>query len=259
MGATYHATAIVLRREPWRDSGRIYTLYTREWGKILAVGRGTAKTLSKLGPHLEPFSLVEVHIAHGRRLETLAGAVLRRAPDALVESESRHAAAAFFAEAADHFVKWSERDERLWSLFDGFLAEVALVDDADVPTLLSSFVWRFMDCLGYRPALDSCVSCRVDVTFGGGLFLPTKGTILCANCRPEERHLTAAMPVRPDQLTAIANHLTPQPVPLGTGTQGSGTLEPGLAFLEAHLDRPLNSLPIIRNLLLADRKVPDMV
>lgn len=267
MGATYHATAIVLRREPWKDSARMYTLYTREWGKILAVGRGTAKTLSKLGPHLEPYSLVEAHIARGRRIETLAGAVMKRVPDALVQSEARHVAAAFFAEAADHFVKWSERDERLWNLFETYLGDISSATDEQVPTHLANFAWRLMDALGYRPALDECISCKSDVQFGGGLFLPARGVILCSSCRPDERHLTAAMPLHAKELAIISNHLKSVPASKQAfeGWHQNGEQVPasvlgsGLAFLEAHLDRPLNSLPIVRSLILERLTVPSVV
>jgi DNA repair protein RecO (recombination protein O) len=65
--STYHARGIVLRRETWRDAARLYTVYTREAGKLLAIGRGTRKALSKLGAHLEPYTLVDLHLARGRR------------------------------------------------------------------------------------------------------------------------------------------------------------------------------------------------
>jgi DNA repair protein RecO (recombination protein O) len=241
MGATYHATAIILRREPWRDSARLYTLYTREWGKLLAVGRGTAKSTSKLGAHLEPFTLTEVHLAKGRRLETLCGAVLMRASEPLVADSARHAAVSLFAEAVDHLVKWNERDERLWNLFDAFLIELSDSDDTD--GVLARFVWRFMDGLGYRPAYENCASCRTDVTFGGGLFLPAKGVVLCASCRPHESDLFGALPLRSDELRALAESLSEDSMASPTHRVA---LAAGLAFLEAHLDRPLNSLPIVR-------------
>ena len=262
MGATYHATAIILRREPWRDSARLYTLYTREWGKLLAVGRGTSKSTSKLGAHLEPFTLSEVHLAKGRRLETLCGAILIRASEALVENPERHAAVSLFAEAVDHLVKWNERDERLWSLFDGFLAELAESDDSE--SVLARFVWRFMDRLGYRPAFEHCASCRTDVIFGGGLFLPTKGVVLCASCRPHESDLFGALPLRSEDLQTLNRGLSLwghtsaefkaesdsldgfSSEGLSLWGQSPALLEAGLAFLEAHLDRPLNSLPIVR-------------
>lgn len=241
MGATYHATAIILRREPWRDSARLYTLYTREWGKLLAVGRGTAKSTSKLAAHLEPFTLAEVHLAKGRRLETVCGAVLKRQPEELVADSARHAAASLFAEAVDQLVKWNDRDERLWSLFENFLNELATTDNASAS--LAGFTWRLLERLGYRPALESCAACRTGLD-GGGLFLPLKGVTLCAACRPHERDLAGAQPLRPEALQSIRGGLNDD-----ASTISPATLPAALSFLEVHLDRPLNSLPVVREVL----------
>jgi DNA repair protein RecO (recombination protein O) len=218
---TYSVTAIILKRETWRDTARIYTLFTREHGKILAIGRGTRKTTSKLAAHLEPFSLSELLLARGRKIETICGAVLKRQPEPLAGDERAYVAAAFAAEVVDQLVKAGERDEELWSLIEEHFS--ALASDADAGRMTASFIWSFMERLGYRPKLDACASCEGPAAFGG-LFLPLQGTIICLNCRPGEERLVGALP-------------------LDAGIAG---LSAALAFLEARLDRPLASLSAFR-------------
>lgn len=248
---TYNALAIILRREAYRETARIYTVYTREHGKLLAVGRGTRKLLSKLGPHLEPYSLAELHLANGRKFETLCGAVMRRSPEPLIVDETRHAAAAFVAEAFDHFVKWGERDERLWSLLDAAFSDIQDCPPGHVPHQVGTFVWSFMGALGYRPRLESCAACEGELRTAA-VFLPARGIALCADCRPGERLLVDAEPVDGEILAEIRQFLDRGHVDLVPVSPAA--LRSGLAFIEAHLDRPLMSLPVIREALMPTRK-----
>ncbi len=224
---TYHATGIVLRREAWRESARLYTVYTREAGKLLAVGRGTRKILSKLAAHLEPYSAADLFLAKGRKLETVCGAMMTRSPEAFAGDPSRHAAAAFVADAVDHFVKFGERDERLWDLIDRFFAECGFVPVEQIRERLGGFVWDFMSRLGYQPKLGECSECGRDIRAEVVRFMPAGGTATCRECPESERALAGAV-------------LMPAAAP---------SFEGALSFLEAHLDRPLASLPILKALL----------
>lgn len=225
---TYHATGIVLRREAWRESARLYTIYTREAGKVLAVGRGTRKILSKLAAHLEPYSSVEVLLARGRKTEVVCGAAMIRSPEALAADERRHLAAAFVAETVDQLVKMGERDEWLWSLIDGFFNDSRFISADRIGHGLSGFLWRFMSHLGYHPKLEECSECGRDVRAEAVRFLPVRGTAVCRACPLPERELVGAV-------------LMPAAAPTFAGA---------LSFLEAHLDRPLASLPAVKSLLL---------
>lgn len=226
MGTTYHVRALVLKREPWRESARLYTFYTREHGKVLAVGRGTRKLLSKLGPHLEPYSAVDLHLARGRRLETVCGASMTRSSEAFSADEHRHLAAAFIAEAADQLIRRGERDETMWDLLEGAFAGLAVLPAAAASARLEDFIWAFMDRLGYRPKLDACLSCARPLFREPVRFLPLHGAAACAACHLPERDLVGAVILRP----------------------GEPSLEAALAFLEARLDRPLATLPAVRAL-----------
>jgi DNA repair protein RecO (recombination protein O) len=240
--STYHARAIVLRRETWRDAARLYTLYTREGGKLLAVGRGTRKLLSKLGPHLEPFTLVDLHLARGRKLDTLCGAILARSPEPLVADDRRYAAASFVAEALDHFVKLGERDEELWRLIESWYADAAVLPEERLMPRLSVFVWRLLSHLGYHPKLDECCECGKDLRYEHSRFLPARGSAACRICPLDERALVGSEALDGAAHAEIMSVLGgAPPLPLH-----QATIRASFALLEAQLDRPLTSLPILR-------------
>jgi len=250
MSSTYHVRGIVLRRETWRDAARMYTVYTREAGKLLAVGRGTRKVLSKLGPHLEPYGLVDLHVARGRRTETLCGAIMVRPPDPLASDDRRYLAAAFTAEMIDHFVKTGDPDPELWRLIEAWFADLASVPRERVDARLSAFVWRFMARLGYRPKLDACSECGRPIRFGEARFLPVPGTASCGACVLDERALAGCETLTQRSVEAICRTLD-DAAPAPSSVEGAAFAS-ALSFMEARLDRPLSSLPLVRAMMKAE-------
>lgn len=243
---TFHTEGIILRRDTWRETGRMYVIYTREAGKVLAVGRGTRKILSKLAAHLEPYSRAELFLARGRRHETVAGAKLTRASEPFVEDDIRHVAASFVAEVFDQLVKWGDRDERLWELLDGFYGGLADAEADTVPATVAGYLWRFMDALGYGPRLHECLICEKPPSPQGIWFMPTSGSVSCRTCRPDERSLIAAEPVDAAGVEEIRSFL------YGDGVEGVSSptaVRAAHLFLEAHLDRPLMTQPLLRELM----------
>ena len=240
--STYHARAIVLRRETWRDSARLYTFYTREGGKLLAIGRGTRKLLSKLGSHLEPFTLVDLHLARGRKLDTVCGAIMARSPEPLVLEDARYVATSFAAEAIDHFVKLGERDDELWRLIESWFADAAVLPEDRLMPRLSVFVWRLLSHLGYHPKLEECCECGKDVRYEATRFLPARGSAACRLCPLDERALVGSEMLESHAHTEILSVLSGAPsLPIHPAT-----VRAALSLLEAQLDRPLTSLPLLR-------------
>lgn len=243
---TYHTEGIILKRETWRETGRMYVIYTKEAGKLLAIGRGTRKVLSKLAAHLEPYTTADLFIARGRRYETLAGANMTRSPEPLVQDDTRHVTASFFTEVLDHFVKWGQKDDELWDLLNGFLQDLEHISEEQIQYRLAGFLWEFMDHLGYGPILDQCSVCETENLQGAVWFLPISGAVACRTCRPEERSLVGAELIDMQALRELRDFLAD---PEKKEVMSPATIRAGHIFVEVHLDRSLTSLPILRTVL----------
>ncbi|MBI5466100.1 MAG: recombination protein O N-terminal domain-containing protein, partial [Candidatus Kerfeldbacteria bacterium] len=76
--STYLTRGFVLRMQPWRENARRCVVLTEGSGKLELVVAGGQKSISKLAPHLQPFSEVELMVAPGQKLDHLAAASLRR-------------------------------------------------------------------------------------------------------------------------------------------------------------------------------------
>src|SRR5438094_9395801 len=97
--ATYRDQAVVLRKLDYGEADRIYTLLTREHGKVGAIAKGVRKTSSKLAHALGLYAHVDLLLAHGRNLDVVAQAALL--PGARLAAEvERSAHAALIAEVA---------------------------------------------------------------------------------------------------------------------------------------------------------------
>ena len=69
---TYLIQGLILKHKDYREADRLITIYSREYGKITALARGTRKISSKLAGSLEPFTLADFMIARGRNFDTIA-------------------------------------------------------------------------------------------------------------------------------------------------------------------------------------------
>src|SRR5579863_8757092 len=60
-----HYTAIILKKQPYKEGDEIITLFTKEGDKIRALAKGVKKPLSKLQQKLQSLFLVNVTLAGG--------------------------------------------------------------------------------------------------------------------------------------------------------------------------------------------------
>ena len=149
--------AIVLRARPLGEADRIYTLLTRERGKVDAVAKGVRRPRSAVAGRLEPLAEVRVALHRGRSLDVITevrtiasywSGLVR--PDAL-------ATASLFAETIDLFCEPELALPEIYALLGAAIAAVAA---SDAPAgLVPRFQLRLLHALGLAPADDACVRC----------------------------------------------------------------------------------------------------
>src|SRR2546423_8554354 len=99
--ATYRDRAVVLRKLDYGEADRIFTLLTRDHGKVGVIAKGARKQASKLGPSLELYGHIDVLLARGRgELDGVAQG--QRVPGYRIAGDmERMAHAALIAELAE--------------------------------------------------------------------------------------------------------------------------------------------------------------
>ncbi len=184
-GRTYKAEGIVLRHGDVGEADRLISLYTPYRGKVRAVAKGARKPTSKLAGHLEQFTHTSVLIARGRNLDIITQAQTVRSFIEVRENLRLVLYASYAVELVDRFTELEHENRPLYNLLYAMLAHLGKARRLD--TALRAFELSALDLLGYRPRLDTCVSCgRVLAAVTNG-FSANAGGVLCPLCRHKEK------------------------------------------------------------------------
>ena len=172
--------AIVLRHRRLGEADRIVTLLTPGHGKRDAVAKGALRPRSRLAGHLEPLSLVELVLAHGRTLDIVTQAESRRLFPELHASLERLAAALYLLELTDRLtVERQEPD----AVFDLLLAALGRLERGDGLHLVSrTFELALLEAAGFRPEWERCVACQRALAADGAAWSALAGGVLCRSC-----------------------------------------------------------------------------
>ncbi|HEY6007702.1 MAG TPA: DNA repair protein RecO [Geobacteraceae bacterium] len=235
--------AIVLATMDYREADRLVTLFTRELGKVRGVARGAKRSVRRFGGALELFARSSVELVPVEGLCRLQGADLQTLYPGIRRDLARIAYAGYAAELVDSLVPEGVPYPRIFRLLTTYLQH--LEGSAEVsPSDRRFYEMNLLTILGYRPALDACGGCGVELSAAGRVFVGPAGQLLCERCGRGGR------PVATSTLLLLRRCLV-------SGRFGSVVFAPPeLAeagsfldlLLDTHLHRPLKSLAFLREM-----------
>lgn len=172
--------AIVLRARPLGEADRVYTLLTRERGKVDAVAKGARRARSSVGGRLEPLAEVRVALHKGRSLDVITEVrTIVSYWDGLVRPDAL-ATASLFAETVDLFCEPELELPEIYALLGGAIGAVAA---SEAPaSLVPRFQLRLLHALGLAPADDVCVRCGGSFAEHGAWLDLEAGGLGCERC-----------------------------------------------------------------------------
>jgi len=188
----YRTEAIILKKEERAEADQIFTIFTRDFGKIEILGRGIRKIKSKLRAGMEQFSLSEIEFIQGKIYKTLTDAVLIDNFPKIKKDLKKLAIAFRISEVFGKLVKGEEPDIKIWNL----LVEVFnKLNDWESEIIYYYFLWNFLSILGYQPELYNCCICQKLIkpagiarqSVAGGeenvYFSAEEGGLICGRCK----------------------------------------------------------------------------
>lgn len=191
MEKTYTTEGIILTRRDHQEFDRIFSIYTKDHGKIEIVGRGTKRIKSKLNSHMNPLYHSKLMVARGRRVDKLAGGNVVDTYSNLYNDSSLlgFTLINYIAEVSDKLIHGELQDERIFNLLK---EEIELLDDEineDHEHHKESMIWfsdifvvKLLDYLGYRPDVYRCTSCYKGILLPENTFNLLSGGIVCEEC-----------------------------------------------------------------------------
>lgn len=206
---SYTVEAIVLKHADWGEADRILTLFTRQQGKIRALGKSVRKIRSRRAGHLEPFVHVTLQLAKSHDIPIITQAETIHPFLPLRDSLTAIGHASYVVELLDKFTY--EEGENL-SLFNLLLKTFErLTQEFDPQMVLRYYEVRLLDYAGFRPELVRCVSCRAELQPEDQFFSPAGGGVLCPRCgRETDARARGAIPISKDALRYL-RHLQRSP------------------------------------------------
>jgi len=228
--------AVVLKSMRYRDTSKIVTFYTNEFGKIRGIAKGARTNKSKFGAALEPLSHVSIILykKEHRDLHLLSQSDILNPHKGILLSLERLRAGLSIIELVNQVTPGEERNGQLFSLLKEMLDAVE-AEEKEPLKYFFAFALRLSALFGFRPNLGSCRSCgralsgfRTDERVA---FQIARGAVICPLC------LRASNSGRTDDFV--------QPVPAELWE--SASMDVGkLRHLEDLLEKPLGDIRTLR-------------
>jgi|SRR3989344_1601569 len=180
MALYYKTEGFVFKQEDRMDADRLFSVFTKDFGRLEIVGKAIRKIDSKLRAGIELFSVCNIEFVEGKNRKTLTDAFLQKKFRALATSPEKLATAHAISETLDHFIKGQEKDHELFAL----LNETFEILERQPKHFLCQqyFLWNAFSALGYRPQLSLCATCNGMLQEDALYFSHKEGGILCENC-----------------------------------------------------------------------------
>jgi DNA repair protein RecO (recombination protein O) len=183
----YRTKGIVLKKEDRGESDQLFTVYAKDFGRILVLGRAIRKISSKLRAGIDIFYLSEIEFIQGKAYKTLTDALVVEKFSNIRRNLGKLKIAHKVAEITVNFLKGEEKDDKLWALL---LDTLNAIDDKELKAkkarlLLYYYIWHFFSLLGYEFQLYHCAICEKKLIAEQLFFNIESGGIVCPKCASE--------------------------------------------------------------------------
>lgn len=239
--------AIVLAVRDYGEADKIVTLFTREHGKVGSIARYAKNSRKRFGGALEIFARLQIRVVLKETISRLESVDVLTVFPRIREDLAKIGYAGYASELVDRLVPEAQPNTRLYRLLASYLEYLnsapAVEDDRRF------FEANLLNILGYRIPLEKCVRCGTPLaSIPDVRFQPLSQDIFCGPCGRNGRKIS------PETLLLLA-------MAMRTGQfgkirfPGSSLPEAGEildASIDAHLNRPLNSLSFLRETVRTD-------
>ena len=183
MAIHYRTQGFVLKKNDLGEADQIFTIFTKDFGKLKILGKAIRKIKSKLRAGVGPFYLSEIEFIQGKNHKTLTDATVITKFENIKQDLEKLEIASQIAEVTDDLIKGEEKDEEIFNLLkESFnkLNNFQLLT-FNFQLIYFFFLWNLLSILGYQIDLYNCANCQKKLTPEKLYFNPEEG-IICEEC-----------------------------------------------------------------------------
>lgn len=205
----HRCTALVIRAADVFNTSRVFTLFTRELGRVEAIAKGSRRLKSPFENGLDLLSICDIVMLHkgNETLDLVTEACLTERFVALQADLPAMYAGCYVAELLNDLTHPHDPHPRL---FDAAVVTLRhLADEKLMWRRLMRFELALLRELGLMPSLELCVHCGNGLQPGGGsgrvAFGLSLGGVLCAECRHGQPHVATMSQSTLQLIRSLAN------------------------------------------------------
>jgi len=182
--------AIVLKSFDYRETSKIATFFTKDYGKVSGVLKGIRKDQKKFGSNIDRFSVNDlVYYRYTRSdLHLISQCDLKQYFFPIRQDYKRNIAANYVTELVDSIMQVEQVNKRIYRLMLDYFT--SLETEKDIDKLIHIFQIKILLLSGFRPHIDSCVKCGRKIK-GRARFSMKAGGLVCSHCPASEASFTA--------------------------------------------------------------------
>ena len=180
----YRTKGFILKKVDSGEADRIFTIFTKEFGKLEILAKAIRKIGSKLRGGMEIFYLSDIEFIQGKTHKTLTDAILIENFLNLRKDLKKLKIAFDISEIVDSLIRGEERDEKIWELLKETLERLNKISLSikECWLIYYYFLWNFLSILGFKPQLNSCSICQKKLLPQDLYFSFEEGGVICQNC-----------------------------------------------------------------------------
>jgi len=188
----YRTRGFIFKKVDRGEADRIFTVFTKDFGKLELLAKAERKITSKLRAGLELFYLSEIEFIQGKTHKTLTDTILINNFKNLRSDLKRLKIAYQISEVLDKLVRGQEPDKKIWQLLNEVFDKLNSLEIKNwkIRIVYHYFLWNLLSILGYHPELYYCSLCQKKLTPENIFFNLKEGGLICLRCRKLTRKET---------------------------------------------------------------------
>lgn len=189
MATKYRTSAFVFKKNDRNESDRLFSVFTKDYGRIEILGKAIRKINSKLKPGIDLLCLSEIEFIQSKNGKTLTDSQKKQNFSNIATSPGKFFVFNKITEILESFIKGEEKDEQVFGLIDETFAILNACPEIHLSCSMVYyfFIWNFLSLQGYHPELYKCASCREKLNPYSIYFSSKEGGVICGSCLQHDR------------------------------------------------------------------------
>lgn len=156
MSIHWRTQGIILKKRDRGESDRVFTVFTKEFGKVHLWAVSERKITSKLRSGLETFYHSDFAFVQGKSKKTITDVELVEGYQGLREDLAKLKVALRISDTLNIFLKGEVQDLRIWKLLqDCFrILDSKDTNSGNCSSVYYYFFWNLVSFLGWKPSME---------------------------------------------------------------------------------------------------------